>query len=109
MTGFEYNEDLKECCLLLGADTAVTLHFKNGVTIIPEPFYETYIIFPKEFKPEDVALTVKSIRMYLQRLEKNKFECTDIVMECRKGIMKLIYTIFTTEKKFTTKQLKYID
>lgn len=109
MTGFEFNEDLKECCLLLGADTAVTLYFKNGVTIMPDPFYETYIIFPKQFKPEDVALTVKSIRMYLQRLEENKFECTDIVMECRKGIIKLIYTIFTTEKKFTTKQLKYID
>lgn len=76
---------------------------------MPDPFYETYIIFPKHFKPEDVALTVKSIRMYLNQLTKNKFECTDIVMECRKGIMKLIYTVFSTEKKFTTKQLKNID
>jgi len=47
--------------------------------------------------------------MYLNQLEQNKFECTDIVMECKKGIIRLIYTIFTTEKKFTTKQLKYID
>lgn len=109
MTAFEFNEDLKECCLLLGAETAVTLFFKNGVTIMPDPFYETYIIFPKEFKPEDVALAVKSIRVYLQQLTNNKFECTDIVMECKKGIMKLIYTIFTSEKKFTTKQLKNID
>jgi hypothetical protein len=76
---------------------------------MPDPFYETYIIFPKEFKPEDVALAVKSIRVYLQQLTNNKFECTDIVMEGRKGIMKLIYTIFSTEKKFTTKQLKNID
>lgn len=95
--------------MLLGAETAITFLFNKGVPIMPDPFYETYIIFPKQFKPEDVALTVKSIRMYLKQLEKNGFECTDIVMECRKGIMKLIYTIFTTEKKFTTKQLKYID
>lgn len=109
MTAFEFNEDLKECCLLLGADTAVTFFFKKGVTIMPDPFYENYIIFPKEFKPEEVALAVKSIRMYLNQLTENGFECTDIVMECRKGIMKLIYTIFSTEKKFTTKRLKNID
>jgi hypothetical protein len=47
--------------------------------------------------------------MYLDQLSENKFECTDIVMESKKGIIRLIYTIFTTEKKFTTKQLKYID
>lgn len=109
MTAFEFNEDLKECCLLLGADTAVTFYLNKGLPIMPDPFYETYIIFPKEFKPEDVALAVKSIRMYLNQLTDNKFECTDIVMECRKGIMKLIYTIFSTEKKFTTKRLKNID
>ena len=76
---------------------------------MPDPFYETHIIFPKEFKAEDVALAVKSVRMYLDQLDLNKFECTDIVMECKKGIIRLIYTIFTTEKKFTTKRLKYID
>jgi len=109
VTGFEFNEDLKECCLLLGAETAITKFFKEGVTIMPDPFYETHIIFPKEFKPEDVALAIKSTRMHLKQLEQNKFECTDIVMECKKGIVRLIYTIFTPEKKFTTKQLKYID
>ena len=109
MTAFEFNEDLKDCCLLLGAETAVTFFFDKGVPIMPDPFYETYIIFPKQFKPEDVALAVKSIRMYLDQLTINKFECTDIVMEGRKGVMKLIYTIFSTKKKFTTKQLKYTD
>lgn len=108
MTAFESNEDLKDCCLLLGADTAVTF-FKKGLPLIPEPFYETYIIFPKDFKPGNIAVAIKSIRMCLEQLAANKFECTDIVMECRKGIMKLIYTVFTTEKKFTTKRLKYID
>ena len=109
MTGFEFNEDLKESCLLLGADKAVTFYFKDGVTIMPDPFYETYIIFPKEFNPENVATIIKNIRLYLEQFDKNKFECTDVVMECKKGIMKLIYTIFDVKKKFTTKQLKYID
>ena len=109
MTGFEFNEDLKDCCLLLGAETAVTLFFKNGVLIMPDPFYETYIIFPKHFKPEHVSQTIESVRQHLKKFTQNKFECTDIVMECKKGIIRLIYTIFTTEKKFTTKQLKYID
>jgi hypothetical protein len=109
VTGFEFNEDLKDCCLLLGAETAITAFFKNGVTIMPDPFYETHIVFPKQFKPEDVALTIKSIRLYLEQLTRNKIECTDIVMESKKGILRLIYSIFCTEKKFTTKQLKYID
>lgn len=109
MTGFEFNEDLKDCCLLLGAETAVTAFFKNGVTIMPDPFYETHIVFAKEFKPEDVALAVKSIRAHLNQLELNKIECTDIVMESKKGVLKLIYSIFCSEKKFTTKQLKYIE
>ena len=109
MTGFELNEDLKDCCLLLGAETAVTLFFKNGVLIMPDPFYETYIIFPKEFKPEHVSQIVKSVREHLEKLAQNKFECTDIVMECKKGMIRLVYSIFCTEKKFTTKQLKYID
>jgi hypothetical protein len=109
VTGFEFNEDLKDCCLLLGAETAVTAFFKNGVTIMPDPFYETHIVFAKEFKPEDVALAVKSIRAHLNQLELNKIECTDIVMESKKGILRLIYSIFCSEKKFTTKQLKYIE
>jgi hypothetical protein len=109
VTGFEFNEDLKDCCLLLGAETAITAFFKNGVTIMPEPFYETHIIFPKQFKPEDVSLTIKSIRLYLEQLTKNKIECTDIVMESKKGIIRLIYSIFCSKKKFTTKHLKYLD
>ena len=109
MTGFEFNEDLKDCCLLLGAETAVTAFFKNGVPIMPDPFYETHIVFPKEFKPEDIALTVKSIRMYLNQLSENGIECTDIVLESKKGVIRLIYSIFCKEKKFTTKQLKYIE
>jgi hypothetical protein len=109
VTGFEFNEDLKDCCLLLGAETAITAFFKNGVTIMPEPFYETHIIFPKQFKPEDISLTIKSIRLYLEQLTKNKIECTDIVMESKKGIIRLIYSIFCSKKKFTTKHLKYLD
>jgi hypothetical protein len=109
VTGFEFNEDLKDCCLLLGAETAVTAFFKNGVTIMPDPFYETHIVFPKEFNPEDVGLAVKSIRLYLDQLELNRIECTDIVMESKKGVLRLIYSIFCSKKKFTTKQLKYID
>ena len=109
MTGFELNEDLKYCCLLLGAETAITKFFKKGVLIMPDPFYETHIVFPKEFKTEQISLAIKKLRMYLDQFSENKFECTDIVMESKKGIIRLIYTIFTTEKKFTTKQLKYID
>jgi hypothetical protein len=109
VTGFEFNEDLKDSCLLLGAETAITAYFKKGVTIIPEPFYETHIIFPKEFKPEDLSLAIGSIRLYLEQFELNKIECADIVMESKKGIIRLIYTIFCTKRKFTTKQLKYIE
>jgi len=109
VTGFEFNEDLKDCCLLLGAQAAITKFFKKGVLIMPDPFYETHIIFPKDFKTEQISVAIKSVRMYLDQLSENKFECTDIVMEGKKGVIRLIYTIFTTEKKFTTKQLKYID
>jgi hypothetical protein len=109
VTGFEFNEDLKDCCLLLGAEAAITKFFKDGVPIMPDPFYETHIVFPKAFKAEEVAVAVKSIKIYLSQFERNRFECTDIVMEGKKGVIRLIYTIFSTEKKFTTKQLKYTD
>lgn len=109
MTAFEFNEDLKDSCLLLGAETAVTAFFKRGVPIMPDPFYETHIVFPKEFNPDSVGSVVESIQEFLDQFEQNKFECSDIVMECKKGIVRLIYTIFSTQKKFTTKQLKYID
>jgi len=107
VTAFEFNEDLKDCCLLLGAETAVTLLFKDGVPIMPETFYETHVIFPKEFDPENISLTVNNIRMHLQQLETNRIECSDIVLETKKGVMRAIYSIFCKEKKFTTKQLKY--
>lgn len=106
MTGFEYNEDLKDCCALLGANTAVTVLFKKGVPIMPEPFYETHIIFPKKTNEQNISSSIKSIQLFLNELANNNIECSDIVMECKKGIVKLIYTIFCSEKKFTTKQLK---
>jgi hypothetical protein len=109
VTGFEFNEELKECCLLLGAEVAVTIFFKDGVYIIPEPFYETHIVFPETIKSENIVIAVKSMRIYFNQLLLNNIECTDIVMESKKGIISLIYNIFCTEKKFTTKQLKYID
>jgi len=106
VTGFEFNEDLKDCCLLLGAETAVTILFKNGVPIMPETFYETHIFFPKYFHTKNVSLVVKTIRLHLKQLCKSGFECSDIVFESKKGIIKIIYSIFCTEKKFNTKQLK---
>ena len=109
MTGFEFNEDLKDCCALLGANTAVTVLFKGGVPLMPETFYETHIVFPEEINEQNVVTCIKSIQMYLNQLTNNKIECTDIVVESKKGVIRLIYTIFTSEKKFTTKQLKYID
>jgi hypothetical protein len=108
VTGFEFNEDLKDCCLLLGANTAVTIFFENGVPIIPEPFYETHIVFPKHFKAKDISLAVENIRTYLEQFMENRFDCTDIIVESRKGVITLIYTIFCNKKKFTTKQLKYL-
>jgi hypothetical protein len=109
MTGFEFNEDLKDCCALLGADTAITILFKKGVPLMPEPFYETHIIFPEETNEKNIVTCVKSIQMYLNQLANNRIECSDIVMESKKGVIKVIYTIFCSVKKFTTKQLKYID
>jgi hypothetical protein len=110
VTAFEYNEDLKECCVLLGATHAITIFFKNGVPIIPETFYETVIVLPVTANKTTITVVIKTIKSYLQKLEENNIFCTDIVVDFkRKSPTIITYTIFIKEKQFIKKRLKYLN
>jgi hypothetical protein len=110
VTAFEYNEDLKECCILFGASHAVTIFFKNGVPIMPEPFYETVIFIPSDIKRTTIAVIIKTIKFYLEKLERNKMFCADIIVDFkRKSPTIITYTVFVKEKQFTKNKLKYLN
>ncbi len=110
MTAFEYNEDLKDCCVLLGATHAITIFFKNGVPIMPEPFYETVIVIPPYINKTTITVIIKFIKNCLEKLMRNKLFCTDIVIDYKKKHPTILtYTIFTKEKQFIKNKLKYIN
>jgi hypothetical protein len=107
VTAFELNEDLKERCILLGATSAVTKHFKNGVPIIPDEFWETVIRMPQKTHKNYLRVVGSLIEEYLQMFEKNKYECADIELAYQDKCPYLIYAVFPGKKSFTETQLKH--
>lgn len=108
MTGFEFNEEVKEKCLKEDGIFAVTLYFKNGVPIIPEPFYETTILLNKKSSSKAISEAIMYVQEYLQFLKYHKFSCTDVLLEFKKEYPQIVYTIYPEGKDFQSKELKYI-
>jgi hypothetical protein len=101
MTGFELNEQIKEYCVERGAKLAVTQFFKKGVPILPEPFYETTILFPTN-------ITVSTIRDCIEYLSKYKevfdeyYFFTDPLIERNDEytLVRIVYAIFLENISF---------
>lgn len=105
MTAFELNEDLKERCILLGALKAVTTHFKKGIPLLPEPFWETIIIIPKTLTKTNIKVIYSLIEEFMYEFESYGFECADPVVEFCYGEPRIIYAIFPEDKSFTEEKL----
>jgi hypothetical protein len=109
VTAFELNEDLKDRCMACEGLLAVTLYFKNGVPIIPESFYETTIVFTKDCLSENISKAIMDIHNVLELLGRNKFSCTDVILEFKNKYPKVVYTIYSNELSFKDRKLKYTD
>lgn len=106
MTAFELNEELKESCMLLGATKAVTTHFKDGFPLLPESFWETIIVMPKEMHINLCRYIFDLVEDYLAAFEQSGFNCADPVFEYSYGEPRIIYAIFPGKLSFTKKKLK---
>ena len=105
-TAFELNEDLKECCILLGASKAVTTRFKTGVVLIPEEFWETIVIIPKDKNITHIKAIFGLIQSYLDTFEEYGYSAADPVLEYSYGEPRVIYAIFPGKLSFTQKLKK---
>ena len=101
VTGFELNERLKERCVEMGADIALTQFFKDGVPIMPEPFYETSIEFPTETTTNVIAAAYQMILGYKYVFDQQYF-FTDPLLEQNneKKKMRIVYAIFIEDTPF---------
>ena len=94
MNFFELNEELKDKLVQdYGAFYAKTTFFKDGVLLLPEPFYETIVIWEKGV---DAYLLEKSsalIGYYREEINKNS-EMTQILFEYTLGRPSLLWSIF---------------
>jgi hypothetical protein len=106
MTAFELNEELKERCILLGAKKTITTHFKEGVPLLPEPFWETIVIIPLSLHKNYIKVIYSLINEYMQIFEKNNFFCAKPVLEFSYGEPRIIYAIFPEKLSFTKKLIK---
>jgi len=107
-TAFELNEELKEGCVLLGATKAVTQHFKVGVPLIPDEFWETTIFIPKDSKKQLCKVLYNVVCKYLELFEEGGFYCAEPLLEYSFGAPRIIYAIFPDGESFTEKKLNCI-
>jgi hypothetical protein len=103
MTGFELNEQVKDYCVQLGAKAALTQFFKNGVPIIPDPFYETIIAFDKNVSADIVTECYKKVLTVKDIFDKYYF-FTDPLVERNEitGTIQIVYAIFLDGLPFNT-------
>jgi hypothetical protein len=106
MTAFELNEELKDGCILLGATKAVTTHFKEGFPLLPEPFWETIVVLPKQTHLNLCKVIFSLVEEYMCAFEEYGFNCADPVFEYSYGEPRIIYAIFPGKHSFTKKKLK---
>lgn len=105
MTAFEFNEDLKERCMLLGATKAVTTWFKAGVPLIPDEFWETIVVLPASTHKNIIKIVFSLVKEYMKEFEDNGFECADPVLEFSFAQPRIVYAIFPEKNSFTEKEL----
>ena len=103
VTAFEFNEDLKENCILLGATKATTTRFKEGVPIIPEEFWETIIVIPKTAHINLLKVIFGLVQSYVAAFEVNNLDCSRPVLEYAYGEPRIIYAVFPGKKSFFKK------
>lgn len=101
MTGFELNERLKERCVELGADKALTQFFPKGVPILPGPFYETTILFKPDASTQMITDVYQMILGYKYVFDKDYFFTDPLIeQDNERKRMRIVYAIFEDGTSF---------
>lgn len=97
IAGFELNEKLKETLVLqFSAFEAKSQFFKNGVTLIPEPFLETIVRWEKDVDEETFSKALQFI--VLAKLDIDKVaDMTDPQLEISMGHPQVVWATFDFE------------
>jgi len=94
MNFFDYNESLKEELVLnFRAVYAKTTFFKNGVLLLPEPFYETIVVWDKTIDGYTLEKAASVVNKYRYDINE-KSEMTDILFEYNLGRPSFLWSIF---------------
>jgi hypothetical protein len=94
MTFFELNEELKEKLVLnYEAKVARTTFFKDGVLLLPEPFYETMILWDEGVDVNVIKEAMFLIDEYKGKVNENS-EMTDIIFEFSLGRPSILWSTF---------------
>jgi hypothetical protein len=96
MNYFEINEKLKEeLCLNHKAFFAKTIFLSAGAVILPEPFYETTVLWEKDEDMNVIKNAYKIVRKYQKKL---KEQMTEAIFEYNTGHPALVWATFTQEE-----------
>ena len=95
MNAFELNEFLKDDLVLnYAAIEAKTIFFKDGVTLMPEPFYETYVLWEQGTSPKEMKNAIDIFNKHREEINKGDAYISKPILEYSLGRPNLIWTTF---------------
>lgn len=98
MNFFELNEELKEKLVQdYSATLAKTTYFKDGVLLLPEPFYETMVTWDEDLDLDVVNNVIYLIKYYREEINKNS-HMTELLFEFTFGKSTILWSIFPTKE-----------
>ncbi len=98
MNFFELNEELKEKLVQdYKATLAKTVFFKDGVLLLPEPFYETTIVWDEDVDVDTVKSAIDVIKYYREDINQNS-HMTELLFEFTFGKPTILWSIFPTKE-----------
>jgi len=102
MTLFELNELLKDDLVLNhGAIQAKTIFFKEGVTLMPEPFYETSVLWEKGISLEDLKKAFIAFQTHREKINNTEGYVSKPIFEYSLGRPNLLWSTFLTRDPAT--------
>ena len=96
MTAFEMNELLKDDLVINhGAIEAKTNFFKEGVLLMPEPFYETSVLWEQGTSIKELREAIDTFYYYREKINEEYYVSKPII-EYSLGRPNLLWSTFLT-------------
>jgi hypothetical protein len=102
MTAFELNELLKDDLVLNhGAIEAKTIFFKEGVLLMPEPFYETSVLWERDTSMKELQEAFDTFNKYREKINNTDGYVSKPIFEYSLGRPNLLWSTFLTRDPAT--------